>query len=144
MEIKGTRGILLIYLFKSGVNARKYFRIVSNLLDILEIAGSCRFNVQNIIHWTGCCKGISRKLRVTPFLSSSLVQQELQWWHSKLHAQNFHLNKTRTRAYMIIKTALWISQYICTTLATKGIYPNNLSRDIRSDLRSQTFKHICF
>ena len=86
MEIKGTRGILLIYLFKSGVNARKYFRIVSNLLDILEIAESCRFNVQNIIHWAGCCKGISRKLRVTPFLSSSLVQQELQWWHSKLLA----------------------------------------------------------
>jgi hypothetical protein len=36
-------------LFKSSVNTRKYFRIVSNLLDILENAESFRFNMQNIL-----------------------------------------------------------------------------------------------
>jgi hypothetical protein len=36
-------------LFKSSVNTRKYFRIVSNLLDILEDAESYRLNMQKII-----------------------------------------------------------------------------------------------
>ena len=36
-------------LFKSSVNARKYFRIVSNLLDILEDAESYLLNMQNIV-----------------------------------------------------------------------------------------------
>ena len=39
----------LINLLKIGVDTRKYFRIESNLLDILEDAESCRFNMQNIV-----------------------------------------------------------------------------------------------
>ena len=62
---------------------------------------SLDFNIEDR-PWLWFCNGISRKLRDTPFLSSSLVQQEIQWWHSKLHAKNIHLHKIRTRAYMII------------------------------------------
>ena len=36
-------------LFKSSVNTRKYFRIVSNLLDILENAESYRLNMHNMV-----------------------------------------------------------------------------------------------
>ena len=39
----------LIYLLKISVDTRKYFRIVSNLLDILEDAESYRLNMQNIV-----------------------------------------------------------------------------------------------
>ena len=39
----------LIHLIEIGVDTRKYFRIVSNLLDILENAESFRFNMQNIL-----------------------------------------------------------------------------------------------
>ena len=32
LELKGTRGIRLIYLLTNGADTRKYFRIISNLL----------------------------------------------------------------------------------------------------------------
>ena len=37
--------------------------------------------------WPWFCKSISRKLRDSPFLSASMIQREIQWWHSKLPAQ---------------------------------------------------------
>ena len=37
--------------------------------------------------WTWFCNGISRKLRDSPFLSASMIQREIQWWHSELPAQ---------------------------------------------------------
>ena len=49
LEFTGARGIPLMHLLKSGVDTVKYFRIVSNLLDILEVAESCGFNMQNIV-----------------------------------------------------------------------------------------------
>ena len=85
MQFKGARGIRLIHLLKIGVDTRKYSRIVSNLLNMLEDAESFRFNM----HWF--CKGISLKLKDSPFLSASLKQQEIQWWHSKLLAQNIYI-----------------------------------------------------
>ena len=51
--------------------------------------GSRKLPLQYAEHspWPWICKGISRKLRDSPFLSVSLVQREIQWWHSKLPAQ---------------------------------------------------------
>ncbi|MCR4640346.1 FHA domain-containing protein [Ruminococcus sp.] len=49
LEFTGARGIPLMHLLKSGVDTKKYFRIVSNLLNILEVAESCGFNMQNIV-----------------------------------------------------------------------------------------------
>ena len=49
LEFTGARGIPLMHLLKSGVDTKKYFRIVSNLLDILEVAENCGFNMQNIV-----------------------------------------------------------------------------------------------
>ena len=37
----------LIHLLKKGADTRNYFRIVSNLMDILESAESSRLNIQN-------------------------------------------------------------------------------------------------
>ena len=37
MQFKRARGIRLIHLLKIGLDTRKYFRIVSNLLDILGL-----------------------------------------------------------------------------------------------------------
>ena len=74
-------------LFKSSVNTRKYFRIVSNLLDILEEAGKLPIKYAENRPWPWFCKGISIKLRDSPFLSVSMIQREIQWWHSKLPAQ---------------------------------------------------------
>ena len=37
--------------------------------------------------WTWFCNGISRKLRDSLFLSASMIQREIQWWHSELPAQ---------------------------------------------------------
>jgi len=45
LAFTGERGIPLIHLLKSGVDIRKYFLIVSNLLDILEVEESCFFNI---------------------------------------------------------------------------------------------------
>ena len=39
----------LIHLLKIGVDTRKYFRIVLNLLGVLEGAESFLFNMQNIV-----------------------------------------------------------------------------------------------
>lgn len=49
LEFTGARGVPLINVLKSGVDKKRYFRIVSNLLDILEVAENCGFNMQNIV-----------------------------------------------------------------------------------------------
>ena len=49
LEFTGEKGILFIHLLKSGLNTRKYFLIVSNLLYIFEVTESIGFNVQKIV-----------------------------------------------------------------------------------------------
>ena len=49
MQFKGARGIRLIPMLKIDIYTRKYFGIVSNLLDILEDGESYRLNMQKII-----------------------------------------------------------------------------------------------
>ena len=72
-------------LFKNSVNTRKYFRIVSNLLDILEDAESYRLNMQKIVLDLDFAKVSPKTERFTFFIS--MIQREIQWWHSKLPAQ---------------------------------------------------------
>ncbi|MBO7473278.1 MAG: FHA domain-containing protein [Ruminococcus sp.] len=45
----GAHGVPLIDVLKSGIDKTQYFQIVSNLLNILEIAEKCGFNMQNIV-----------------------------------------------------------------------------------------------
>lgn len=45
----GAEGIPLINVLKSGIDKAQYFRIVLNLLNILEVAEKCGFNMQNIV-----------------------------------------------------------------------------------------------
>ena len=49
LEFTGAKGVPLINVLKGDVDTKKYFRIVSNLLDILEVAESAGFNMQNIV-----------------------------------------------------------------------------------------------
>lgn len=45
----GAHGLPLINVLKNGIDKTQYFRIVLNLLNILEIADKCGFNMQNIV-----------------------------------------------------------------------------------------------
>ncbi|MBO4523988.1 MAG: FHA domain-containing protein [Ruminococcus sp.] len=45
----GARGLPLINILKNGIDKSQYFRIILNLLNILEIADKCGFNMQNIV-----------------------------------------------------------------------------------------------
>ena len=49
MVFTGAKGVPLINVLKNGIDKKQYFRIVSNLLDILEVAEKCGFNMQNIV-----------------------------------------------------------------------------------------------
>ncbi len=45
----GAKGLPLINVLKNGIDKTQYFRIVLNLLNILDIAEKCGFNMQNIV-----------------------------------------------------------------------------------------------
>ena len=45
----GASGIPLINVLKNGLDKTQYFRIVLNILDILDVAERCGFNMQNIV-----------------------------------------------------------------------------------------------
>lgn len=49
LEFTGAKGIPLINLIRSGIDKQEYFRIVKNLLDIIKVAETCGFNMQNIV-----------------------------------------------------------------------------------------------
>ena len=49
LEFTGAQGVPLINVLKHGVDKKLYYRIVSQLLTILDTAASCGFNMQNIV-----------------------------------------------------------------------------------------------
>jgi len=49
LEFTGAYGIPLINKLHSGIDKQEYFRIVNNLLDIIKVAETCGFNMQNIV-----------------------------------------------------------------------------------------------
>ena len=68
-----------------------YQKVFQNSIKSAGYTGKRRkFPFQYAEHspWPWFCKGISIKLRDSPFLSVSMIQREIQWWHSKLSPQN--------------------------------------------------------
>ena len=49
LEFTGASGIPLINKIRSGIDKQEYFCIVKNLLDIIKVAETCGFNMQNIV-----------------------------------------------------------------------------------------------
>ena len=49
LEFTGESGIPLINKIRSGIDKQEYFCIVKNLLDIIKVAETCGFNMQNIV-----------------------------------------------------------------------------------------------
>ena len=132
MQFKGARGISLIHLLKIGVDTRKYSRIVSNLLDMLEDVESCRFNM----HWF--CKGISKNWEIHLFYLSLWYNE---WFNDVIIN---YLQKISTYAkYSDMCTYDNIDSFMNIVIDLhnfriydNGIYQHIFSRDIRSDLRS--------
>ena len=49
LEFTCAKGIPLINKIRSGIDKQEYFLIVKNLLDIIKVAETCGFNMQNIV-----------------------------------------------------------------------------------------------
>ncbi|SEH57053.1 Forkhead associated (FHA) domain, binds pSer, pThr, pTyr [Ruminococcus flavefaciens] len=49
LEFTGAKGIPLINKIRSGIDKKEYFCIIKNLLDIIKVAETCGFNMQNIV-----------------------------------------------------------------------------------------------
>jgi hypothetical protein len=49
LEFTGAKGIPLINKIRSGIDKQEYFCIIKNLLDIIKVAETCGFNMQNIV-----------------------------------------------------------------------------------------------